>query len=89
MSQVIVTNDDLNSRRSTAAEQEKRIPVEGEFAKWQRSDVVGFDPIKSAVGLAVLPIVAIWGFILGCISVAFGFAAVLSRVVGSIFGRKK
>lgn len=89
MSQVIVTNDNLGPLRQKALEQEHRIQTEVDFKKWHRSDVVGFDPVKNAVGVAVLPVVAFWGILMACISVAFAIAANLMRLAGKVFGPGK
>ena len=84
MSQVIVVDDILKTRRQKSAEQEHRIKTDSGLAKWQRSDVVGFDPVKTAVGFAVLPIVGLWGLILGALGFAFGVAASIFRLAGKI-----
>ena len=84
MSQVIVTEDNVKTRRMNAAGQEHKIKTDSGLEKWKRSDVVGFDPIKTAIGIAVLPIVALWGLILGFISYAFGIVAAMFRMIGKI-----
>jgi len=89
LSQVIIANDDLNLRRAEAAKQEHRITIEKDYAKWRRSDVVGFDPIKVAVGIAVLPIVAFWSFLTACFGYAFGITATIFRVIGGLIGNSK
>lgn len=85
MSQVIITEDQLKDRRQQSAAQEHKINRDGVVARFRKSDVTGFDPIKKAIGLAALPIVAIWSAILFAIGLAIGISGVIFRGIGKIW----
>jgi hypothetical protein len=87
MSQVVVTDDSLKQRRLRSGEQERQIDREGQFKKWLKSDITGFDPIAALVGLAVLPVVAVWyliGFLMKfSIYIGIGFSRLLGSLLSS------
>lgn len=89
MSQVVVTDDTLKQRRLRSGEQERQIDREGQFKKWLKSDITGFDPVAAVIGVAVLPVVAIWYFLASLVRLAVYVSITFSRVVGSIVGSMK
>lgn len=88
MSQVVVTDDNLKQRRLRSGDQERQIDRESQFKKWLKSDITGFDPVAALVGLAVLPVVAVWYALASLVKlsvyVAIGFSRVLGSLIGSI-----
>ncbi len=89
MSQVIVIDDELKQKRDKSAEQEHRIDIEGQFAHWKRSDITGKDLVATAIGFAVLPIVALWAFLTGLIAGMLTLCRFAFKALGSVFGGKK
>ena len=69
MSQVIVTNDNLNEKRELTRAQEHKIKVEQAFASWRRSDATKTDAFQRFLVLIVGPILALWA---GLASLATG-----------------
>jgi hypothetical protein len=89
MSQVVVTEDNLKSRRVKSGEQEKQIDLNSPFKKWLRSDITGFDPILAVFEIAVLPIVLSWYIIGAIVKYAIYVSIGFSRLIGSILGNTK
>lgn len=89
MSQVVVTDDKLKSRRTQSAKKELQIDREGQFAKWRMSDITKFDPIAAAIGIALLPVFFSWYLIGLLIKVAVYVGAGFSRLVGLLIGKSK
>jgi len=89
LSQVIVTNDELKSKREKSRDQERRIERESGFAKWRRNDITGRDPRLTVIGLALLPVVGLWT-LLGVVMVAMlELSTALFRVLGRFAGGTK
>lgn len=89
MSQVVVTDDKLKSRRDQSAKKELQIDREGQFAKWRMSDITKFDPIAAAIGIALLPVFFSWYLIGLVIKVAVYVGAGFSKLVGLLIGKSK
>ena len=89
MSQVVVTDDSLKQRRQRSGEQELQIDREGQFKKWLKSDITGFDPIAAVIGLAVLPVVAIWYVLASLVRLSIYASIAFSRLLGSLIGTTK
>lgn len=89
MSQVVVTDDKLKSRRDQSAKKELQIDREGQFAKWRMSDITKFDPIAAAIGIALLPVFFSWYLIGLLVKVAVYAGAGFSRLVGLLIGKSK
>lgn len=89
MSQVVVTEDSLKQRRLRSGEQERQIDRESQFKKWQLSDITGFDPIAALVGVAVLPVVAIWYVLSFLVRIAVYIGIGFSRALGALIGPMK
>lgn len=89
MSQVIVTKDTLQTRRDQSASQEHKIDREGQFNRWRRNDITGFDPIEAGAGVAMVPVLAIWWFFSIVAKVAIFVAIAVGRVIGAVVGRWK
>jgi hypothetical protein len=89
MSQVVVTDDKLKSRRDQSAKKELQIDREGQFAKWKMSDITKFDPIAAAIGIALLPVFFSWYLIGLLIKLAVYVGAGFSRLVGLLIGKSK
>jgi hypothetical protein len=89
MSQVIITDDNLKSKRTASATQEHAIDREGQFLKWRRNDITGFDPIAAAAGLAMAPVVFLFWIISMTAHVAIYFTLIVSKIVGKIVGPMK
>jgi hypothetical protein len=89
MSQVVVTDDKLKSRRDQSAKKELQIDREGQFAKWRMSDITKFDPIAAAIGIALLPVFFSWYLIGLLVKVAVYAGAGFSRLIGLLIGKSK
>ncbi len=89
MSQVVVTDDKLKSRRDQSAKKELQIDREGQFAKWRMSDITKFDPIAAAIGIALLPVFFSWYLIGLVVKVAVYVGAGFSKLVGLLIGKSK
>lgn len=89
MSQVIVTHDKLKSRREQSARRELQIDREGQFVKWQLSDITKFDPVASAIGLALLPVFFSWYLIGWIVKLAIYIGAGISKSIGTLIGKSK
>lgn len=86
MSQVIVTDDKLKPKRERTRQQEKQIDRDGQFARWRRNDITGPDPVLKLVGLAVMPVVALWGILLGAMTLMLTLIRGLFRGLGKLAG---
>lgn len=89
MSQVIVTDDKLKSRREQSARKELQIDREGQFSKWKMSDITKFDPVAAGIGLALLPIFLSWYLIGLVVKMAIYVGAGISRLIGLSIGKSK
>jgi uncharacterized protein YecA (UPF0149 family) len=89
MSQVIVENDVLREKRAQSAVKEHAIDREGEFRKWQMSDITKFDPVFAAVRIAALPIFAVWWLLSQIIRLAIVVASGISFAIGGLLGRMR
>lgn len=89
MSQVIVTKDNLQILRDKSATQEHKIDREGQFKRWRRNDITGFDPIEAAAGVAMVPVLAIWWAFSVVAKIAVFVAIGISRLVGAVIGPMK
>lgn len=89
MSQVIVTDDKLKSRRAQSARKEMQIDREGQFAKWKLSDITKFDPIAAGIGVALLPVFLSWYLIGLIVKLAIYIGIGISRVIGISIGKSK
>ncbi len=89
LSQVIVTNDDLKKQREKSAEQEHRIDREGQFSHWKKNDITGKDLVATVIGFAVLPIVGLWAFLTGIMTVMLSICRFAFKALGAVFGGKK
>ena len=89
MSQVVVTDDKLKSRRDQSAKKELQIDREGQFAKWRMSDITKFDPFAAAIGIALLPVFFSWYLIGLLVKVAVYAGAGFSRLIGLLIGKSK
>jgi hypothetical protein len=89
MSQVVVTDDKLKSRRDQSAKKELQIDREGQFAKWRMSDITKFDPIAAAIGIALLPVFFSWYLIGLLVKVAVYAGAGFSKLIGLLIGKSK
>ncbi len=86
MSQVIVTNDNLQQKRESTRAQEAKIDREVQFNQWRRNDITGRDPIASAIGFAMLPIVGLWMGISMAITLMFTALKYLFKGMGRLIG---
>ena len=86
MSQVIVTNDPLKARREKTREQERRIDRESQFTRWRRSDITGPDPVAKLIGLAVLPILGLWGILCAVMTLALTVVNYVFKGLGRVIG---
>jgi hypothetical protein len=90
LSQVIVTNDQLKPQRDLTRWQERDIDRDGQFKRWKRSDIVSRgDPVKILIGLAVLPVLALWGILAGIMAVAVAIVNFVFKGLGAVVGGKK
>ncbi len=88
MSQVIVTEDTLRAKREASALQEHKIDREGQYARWRRNDITGKDHFEALVGYAVVPILALWGLLIGAGAVMLQVLNVIFKALGKLFGGK-
>lgn len=89
MSQVIVTEDKWQARRRTTRDQERRIDCEGWTTAWRRGNPHQADPVKKLVGMAVMPILAIWIALAALMAVVVFLLNGLMQGLGSLFGAAK
>lgn len=89
MSQVIVTNDVLKTKRDATAVQEHKISREDMFRRWRRNDITGKDPIAAGVGLAVTPILGLWAFLTGIMVVMLTIIRFVFKGLGAVIGGTK
>jgi hypothetical protein len=89
MSQVIVTKDNLNKKREASALLEHKIDHEGQFKKWRRNDISGFDPVAAAAGVAIAPFAILFWLFSIVTKVAMYAALLVSRILGKIVGTAK
>ena len=89
MSQVVVTDDNLKSRRIKSGEQERQIDRESGFDKWKLSDVTKFDPVAAGLGLVALPVALSWYVIGLVVKFAVYVGIGISRLVGVLIGNNK
>lgn len=88
MSQVVVENDNLRDRRQASREQERQIAKNAYLTKWQRNDVTKTKPIEKLIGLAVLPILALWSLIAGLGGFVLWVLTSLFNFLGKLFSRR-
>lgn len=89
MSQVIVTNDQLKPKREKSRAQEQRIDRESQFGRWRRSDITGPDPVAKLIGVAAMPILALWGLLVGLMGVIVAAVNFLFKGLGKLVGGKR
>ena len=89
MSQVIVTKDNLQARRDQSASQEHKIDREGQFSRWRRNDITGFDPIETGAGVAMAPVLAIWWVFSIVVKVAVFAALIVGKLMSVAVGKWK
>ena len=89
MSQVIVTNDKLNASRKKSSLQEHKIDREGQFNRWRRNDITGFDPVAAGAGLLAAPVVILFWAMAKTAQAAIYVALIISKIVGKIVGPMK
>ena len=92
MSQVITTQDKLNTGRNRTKKEEHQIDKEGVFKKWRRNDISkGYDPFAKLVGIILLPVVGIWSLMTAIATFALWLTVSVSRFLGEffhLFGKK-
>ncbi len=86
MSQVIVTKDSLNAKREASRLQEAKISREEMFGRWRRNDITGKDRVAAGVGMALMPVVAIWAAITGVIFLVLTALKYLFAGIGKLVG---
>lgn len=89
MSQVIVTHDSFMTQRAKTRDQEHHIDVDSQFDRWRRNDITKSDPVAKLIGIAVLPILALWAIL--CVLMAL-FVTIVNGVfngLGKIVGGKR
>jgi hypothetical protein len=86
LSQVIVTKDSLSDKRQKTRLQERQITVDGGLKKWQRSLIKKRNPFTVFVGLAVTPVVVIWGGFVACIFIVFQVLQAIFWGLGKLVG---
>ena len=83
MSQVVVCQDSLGSKRQDSLAQESKIDKDSATTKWQRSDVTKTLMIERVIALLFAPIVLLWALLLFCMGLAFA----LSLFVFKLFSK--
>lgn len=89
MSQVIVTKDNLSSKREKSASQEHRITTDDGIRKWRRNDITGSDPVARLLGLAALPILGLWGLLCGVMAFIVTVVNYVFKGLGRLIGGRK
>lgn len=84
LSQVIVTEDKLSDKRKQSRDQEHRIKVESQLARWRRDDVTKPDPVKKIIGLLATPVLGIWAGLATLIVAAMLLMRAFLRGLGKI-----
>ena len=80
MSQVIITHDALQSSRDRTHMEENKIVRMELPVRWIQSDVTHTMFIEKLIGVACLPILGIWAFLLGSISIALSLCLGVFRI---------
>ncbi len=86
MSQVIVTDDNLNAKRQRTRVQEQNIEKEGAYDHWRMASLTQMRPLAALIAIASLPIVAFWMFLLSLIGISLSAFTFLLKVLGKVFG---
>jgi hypothetical protein len=89
VSQVVVTEDKLSSRRQESRIQEHRITQDPRLAKWRMNDISGKDPVAMVLGIAFLPILAAWSGLLAVMMLMLTFLRYLFKGLGMMIGGSK
>ena len=89
MSQVVVTHDSLSQKRIKSRDQEHKITVDAAFSRFLRTDITGSDPIAKLAGLAVMPILALWGLLVGVMTLMVTIVNYLFKGLGRVIGGTK
>jgi hypothetical protein len=86
MSQVIVTEDNLNDKRARSREQEHNIDRDSYLGRWKKAtDATKPSFAAAAIGIAALPIIGFWAFILFLMSICLTAFVGIMRGLGMIF----
>ena len=88
MSNVAVTKDKYSAKRSVTLEQERKIRRGIQNKPWTKSDATQVLLIERIAGVAALPIVALWTFFAGALSLSLGALLLLFRALGALFRPK-
>jgi len=86
MSQVVVTVDALKARREKSLNQEHTIEREAGYAQWRLSDATKTHPVAKLIGIAILPIMVLWGLLMATMGVALSITLGLFKVLGAVIG---
>ncbi len=84
MSQVIVEEDSLKTKREKSRELEKKIQIESAHQKWHLGGTAGVGALAKLIAIASLPVIALWttiGFIIGA---AFKIIGGFFRFLGGL-----
>jgi hypothetical protein len=89
MSQVIVTNDNLNKEREFTRQQEHKISKEAMYQRWRLANVNQMRPLAVLIGLASVPVVFFWGFLLLLMGASLSIFIGILKVLGQFVRSKK
>ena len=90
MSQVVVTKDALDKKRQKSHSQEKAIDRNSVFKKWQMSSSAEhYDPLTKIVGIAILPVLFLWGFLASVMLIVINAIKAILNILANMVGKKK
>ncbi len=86
MSQVVVCQDSLESKRIESLKQEKKITLNKDFSYWQRSDATKTLLVERLIVILFTPVVLFWSLLLFSAGAALAFSLLLFKVLGQVAG---
>jgi hypothetical protein len=75
--------------KEQARKTHRMIKVDSLTAKWRMSDATHTMLIERVIGIAVLPIVGLWAFILAMISLGMALAGILLKAFGTVLRKTR
>ncbi len=89
MSQVVIVDDNLKSKRLQSKKQEAAIDKHSFFKKWQKSDISKPSLVLKLIGIAVAPIVLFWTLIGVLMSAAITLCVFVFKMLSNLIPRSK
>lgn len=89
MSQVIVEEDSLKAKREQSRALEKKIQIEAHHQKWHLGGTAGVNTLAKIIGIAALPIIALWASLAFIMGFAFKVISGFFRLLGKVSPHSK